>query len=425
MKKCTLVILFLFTYAALKAQDYKISFAGKGTSTVVGTVKVENLTQGKSVSLLGSDVLHLVATSTGIDPILENENALHVYPNPTNGNSTIDFVASASGKATIELFDITGKRVAAAQDNLTIGSHSYQVNSLRSGIYTIKIYSQAYTYTGKLVNNGISGSEVKIRYIGNSAFPFADQKLKNASTEKLMQYMIGDRLKFTGTSGIYSTVMTDIPTQSKTLTFTFVDCTNFYGQSFPVVQIGTQTWMATNFQVAVVSSANGINTTTVSICNLGGPYQWSYGNTVISSNLYNWEAAMQTKFYPKGWHLPTDTEWTILTDYLTKNGYGYEGSGDDIAKSLTATLGWYETSLTGTVGNDQSSNNSTGFSAIPGGMRTCDGTFSDIGDYGYWWSSTLAPNGFPYYRSMGNWGAGIGRSVMDPRYGLSVRLLKD
>lgn len=374
MKKCTLVILLLFTYAAIKAQDYKISFAGKGTSTTVGTVKVENLTQSKSVSLLGSEVLHLVATSTGIDPILENENALHIYPNPTNGNSTIDFVASASGKASIELFDITGKRVAAVQNNLTIGSHSYQVSSLRSGIYTVKIYSLAYTYTGKLVNNGISGSEVKIRYIGNSVIPFADQKLKNASTEKLMQYTIGDRLKFTGTSGIYSTIMTDIPTQSKTLTFTFVACTDGDGNNYSVVQIGTQTWMIENLKTTKLSdgtSISDLNTTNPGYC----WYNFDIKYKNIFGALYNWYTIKTGKLTPIGWHVPTYVEWDILLKYL------YDNLGTLGPKALASNTYWKSSGNSNAVGNDLTKNNSSGFTALPAGGRTNDGTFYGINTY--------------------------------------------
>jgi uncharacterized protein (TIGR02145 family) len=54
---------------------------------------------------------------------------------------------------------------------------------------------------------------------------------------------------------------------------------------------------------------------------------------------------------PAGWHLPSDAEWTTLSDYLTNKGYGDEGSGDDIAKSLVSTTGWNRYSEVGTLGN--------------------------------------------------------------------------
>ena len=74
MKKCTLFLLLLLAIASLQAQDYQISFAGSGAISTVGTVKVENLTQGKSVSFSGTDVLHLIPTATGIEPVIDDAN---------------------------------------------------------------------------------------------------------------------------------------------------------------------------------------------------------------------------------------------------------------------------------------------------------------------------------------------------------------
>ena len=142
MKKFTLFLSLMLSIVSILAQDYKISFTGTGASTQVGTVTVENLTQNKSITLNGSEVLHLVATRTVINPILDIDNALRIYPNPTAGNSTIEFVAKASGLTNIELFDITGKRVVSAQNTFTIGTHSFLVSGLRSGIYFVRISSQ-------------------------------------------------------------------------------------------------------------------------------------------------------------------------------------------------------------------------------------------------------------------------------------------
>lgn len=401
MKKCTLIILLLFTYAAIKAQDYKISFAGKGASTTVGTAKVENLTQGKSMSLLGSEVLHLVSTSTGINPILDSEDAIQIYPNPANGNSKIDFVATNTGKASVELFDITGKRIAIIQITLTIGTHSYQIDNLRSGIYTVRIYSQTYSYTGKLVSNGISGSEVKISYVGIGVFPDKPKKLKNASTEKLMQFNNGDRLKITGTTGIYSTIKTITPTKSITLTFPFVDCTDKDGNHYPVVQIGTQIWMAENLKVTsgiyVTDSKNWqTNYEDPSYC----WYANYIANRTIYGALYNRNAVKFLLGTEANWHIPSIDEWNILFNYVGNDANMLKETGSTHWKSSKGT-------------------NVVGFTAVPGGGRSIhfSGSFEEIGTASYWWTSSSAYFGiFDSYNP--------GWSANDDR-GLSARWVMD
>ena len=66
MKKSTLVIFFVLAMLQTQAQDYLISFAGTGGSTIVDSVQVKNLTQNTSLTLNGTDVLHLMGI-VGID----------------------------------------------------------------------------------------------------------------------------------------------------------------------------------------------------------------------------------------------------------------------------------------------------------------------------------------------------------------------
>ena len=78
--------------------------------------------------------------------------------------------------------------------------------------------------------------------------------------------------------------------------------------------------------------------------------------------LYNWYAVETGKLCPTGWHVPTDAEWTILTDYLTANGHsGTEGT------ALKATSGWNS----GGNGTDD-----YGWLGLPGGTRSSIGFFN-------------------------------------------------
>lgn len=417
MKKYALVLSLLLSILELQAQDYKISFAGTGASAIVSAVTVENLTQGTSLNLGGTEILHLVATNTGLNPMPDIVNALRIYPNPMTGNSTIEFVATASGTTNIELFDITGKRLVSSQKTLTVGTHSYQVNGLCSGIYFLKINSPAYSYTGKLVSNSTISSGVKISYLGSSIVTVTVKTLKSANTEKVMQYTTGDRLKITGTSGNYSTVVIDIPTHSETITFTFVACTDADGNNYPVVQIGTQIWMAENLKTTKYNDGTNIPNVTdeTSWKNLTTPgYCW-YNNDTSNKNtygaLFNWYTVNTGKLCPTGWHVPSDPEWTTLTTYL---------GGESVAGGKmkeTGTSHWYTP--------NESATNSSGFTALPGGWRMQDGTFIDIGAIGHWWSSTENSVPGAYFWSTHFLFSNIGWEGANQVSGFSIRCLQD
>ena len=116
--------------------------------------------------------------------------------------------------------------------------------------------------------------------------------------------------------------------------------------------------------------------------------------------MYNWYAVNTGKLAPAGWHVPTDAEWTELEEYLISNGYNWDGTttSNKIAKSLASKGGWKLSSGEGNIGNDMTSNNRTGFSALPGGFRGYNGYFYSQGSYGYWWSATEGNASRAYYR---------------------------
>ena len=380
------IFFLLFSIASSQAQDYKSSFTGPGSITTVGSVTVENLTQGKSITISGTETLHLVATITGTNPIIvDANNSLRIYPNPMIDNSTIDFIVTSTGKATIELFDITGKRVGTAQYILTIGTHSYQVSNLRSGIYTVRISSKSYNYTANLVSNCSTNSEAKISYIGNVVIPDKPLKLKSATVEKEMQYNTGDRLKITGSSGKYSTVMTTVPTQSRTIAFQFVECTDADGNNYPVVQIGTQLWMAENLKTTKYNNSEPIpNVTNDSDWKVlaTGAYCW-YNNNIenkpIYGALYNWFTVSTNKLCPIGWHVPSNAEWSLLINSLDNPKInGLAGAACDKLREVGTSHWDFEYTK---------ATNETGFTALGSGLRYSDTGFIDLKYDAIWWCS--------------------------------------
>lgn len=171
------------------------------------------------------------------------------------------------------------------------------------------------------------------------------------------------------------------------------------GNAYRTINIGTQVWMAQNLKTTKYRNGDLIGTTTPATLDIEREstpkYQWAYNgnesNVATHGRLYTWYVATDSRnICPTGWHVPTDAEWTTLTDYLINNGYDYGNGyqGMDIAKSMSATAGWVADDTSGSVGNDQVSNNRSGFTALPSGARLEDGNFYHIGHIGNWWSTT-------------------------------------
>ncbi len=172
------------------------------------------------------------------------------------------------------------------------------------------------------------------------------------------------------------------------------------GNIYTEVTIGNQTWMVENLRTTKYRDGTDIplvrdvdewsNLATPGYCwygNGGGP---PYYKTPPYGALYNWYAVNTGNIAPAGWHTPTDAEWATFQDFLIKNNYNWDGTttGNKIAKSLASTIPWNPSSIEGTIGNDLSKNNKSGFLAFPGGYRLIDGTFSGFSDIGNWWSLT-------------------------------------
>ncbi len=204
------------------------------------------------------------------------------------------------------------------------------------------------------------------------------------------------------------------------------------GNSYKTIKIGNQIWMAENLKTTKFNDATSIPLVTDNNewDALTAPAYCWYNNDELSYKnehgaLYNWFAVNTKKLCPTGWHVPTDVEWRKLDDYLIKNGYGYKGSETDIGKSMAATLGWISSPKAGTVGNDQMSNNRSGFTALPSGGRSSTGIFSKIGSTCYWWCSTENSSTYAYTRSMTYFYSTVDSVTYYKRDGFSVRCLRD
>lgn len=214
--------------------------------------------------------------------------------------------------------------------------------------------------------------------------------------------------------------------------------TDIDGNSYDALQIGEQCWMKENLRTTryangtPISQGNGTSTTTA---------YWYYpdnnpSNKTTYGLLYNWKAVMGSSssssanpsgvqgICPDGWHVPSDAEWTQLTDYVSSQSEYVCGSDNTyIAKALAGTTGWSSSTNTCAVGNTPSQNNSTGFSALPAGYY--NGSYNYFGYSVDFSSATENSSSYVYNRSLRYNYATVYRYSDYKNYGVSVRCVKD
>jgi len=183
--------------------------------------------------------------------------------------------------------------------------------------------------------------------------------------------------------------------------------TDIDGNVYQTVKIGNQVWTVENLRTTKYNDGTTIplDTSTAIWGGLTTPAYCYYNNTTNTDSitkfgaLYNWYAVNTGKLAPAGWHVPTDSEWEVMKNYLEMHGYNYDRSIDTannfIAVALAAQADWNSNTYEGTPGYNFTKNNSSGFSALPGGWRDNLGgsKFYDLGDHGYWWSATMVMYG--------------------------------
>jgi uncharacterized protein (TIGR02145 family) len=174
--------------------------------------------------------------------------------------------------------------------------------------------------------------------------------------------------------------------------------TDIDGNVYRTIKIGDQVWTAENMRTTKLNDGAAIPLAGDSAAwsTLAAPGYCRYGNTTNPDTinkagmLYNWHAVHTQKLAPAGWHVPDTTEWNTLVKYLIANGYNWDGTTmeDKTAKSLAAKTDWAASASAGAIGDDLAKNNTSGFSAFPGGSRYSSGSFGDFGSIGSWWSAT-------------------------------------
>lgn len=191
------------------------------------------------------------------------------------------------------------------------------------------------------------------------------------------------------------------------------------GNVYHTVTIGTQTWLVENLRTTTYRNGDPI-------ANLQEDALWAsatqgawadYANNAAivpsKGKLYNWLAVSDSRrIAPTGFHIATVAEWEILIAQL---------GGEAVAGGAMKEAGldhWADPNTGAT--------NSSGFTALPTGFRSPDGSFSGLSGYGYYWSATENfTQTSAWYFGMNMYSAGIEKAIEFEKTGLAVRCVKD
>jgi len=194
--------------------------------------------------------------------------------------------------------------------------------------------------------------------------------------------------------------------------------TDLDGNVYQTIKIGSQWWMTENLKVTkyrngdsisyVFDSTEWFNLDSGAYC----VHNNDSNNVSVFGILYNWYAIDDSRnIAPEGWHVPCNVEWNTLIDYL---------GGEDVAGGKMK-----DTGFTYWISPNTGATNSSGFTALPGGLRFPYGSYYILGGHAHFWSSTELSNDEAYFRYIFFNSPHIMLTYWDKRFGFSIRCVKD
>ena len=197
------------------------------------------------------------------------------------------------------------------------------------------------------------------------------------------------------------------------------------GQTYTTVPIGGQCWMAENLNIGTMINSTEVMTDNATIekyC-----YDNDPANCETYGGLYQWNEMMQyvttegtQGLCPTGWHLPTDAEWCTLEQEvdptITCSSEYFRGVDGGGKLKEAGTTHWSSPNLGAT--------NTSGFTALPGGYFSSNGSFYNLTVFTYLWTSSLYGS-FVWARCLYYNSAQVGREYCYQTEGFSSRCLHD
>lgn len=432
----SLVLVLIILIGHVRSQVITITFEAtlNGTAIPLDSILVMNLTAGGDTTIYFPSNELMLGGATGIAPGYPSVIAMQSWPNPFAGSTEVAFRAT-SGEVLLTLQDATGRLLKSHTLEVAEGMHRFRINCGQPGMHLLTARQGAVSRTVRLMATEGRGT-TNLQYYGQ----WGSGRAKD--DRSLFTWTPGDELRYFGYATdvniVHSAAIDEVPVATATRTFDLFaglvcpaspTVTDIDGNTYPVVQIGNQCWMAANLKTTHYNDGSIIpNVTNDSAWTLLNDGAWSnYNNSPANDatygKLYNWYAAANPNICPQGWHVPTEAEWQQLETSLGMPGSvlgqtGFRGGAQNVGGKMKSTTIWNAPNAGAT--------NESGFSGLPGGYRSyLSGSFSNLGNDGSLWSASEIDADLARSRGLGYGNQGVYRSISSKRKGICLRCVRD
>ena len=422
-----------------------------GNISATGTtspINVTGLTNGTAYTFTVVAVGVASAASTAVTPVTVPSASTSVVATAGNSTASVAFVASKNDGGSA----ITGYTVTSNPGNISVSGTTSPINvtGLTNGTaytFTVVATNAVGNSVASVASTAVTPATVPsaptgaVATAGNNSASVAFVASTNNGGTSITRYEVTSNPGGITATGTTSPINVTGLTNGTAYTFTVVatnamgnsasstastvvtpnvcptsTITDIDGNTYPIVSIGNQCWMSENLKTSRYRNGglipNVTNNTAWSNSTIGARsyYDNDEANNVIYGTLYNWYTTRGDTLCPTGWGVPTDAEWTTLTEYL---------EGEEVAGGKMKTIGttYWNSPNTG-------ANNSSGFSVLPGGYRIYDGSFGGISYNAFFWSASEDDND-AWGRILGSGNSNVARITSSKSVGASVRCLRD
>jgi uncharacterized protein (TIGR02145 family) len=352
------------------------------------------------------------------------------YPKPFNPTTVTSYDLLQPANVQIEIYNVLGQKTRTLVDEFQtnlIGRNVWDATDdkgrgVPAGVYIYSLIASDQRINKKmLLIDGHQSSSMQKRSKPLNTTSSSSLDLGKINSNNYILKVTRENIEpFMEELQISNNMIRNITVVRTTFKFETGTVTDIDGNVYKTVKIGDQWWMAENLKVTQYRNGDPIphvteyskwssNLTSGAYCE----YDNNSSNVETYGRLYNWWAVNDSRnMAPAGWHVPTDAEWTILTDYLGESSI----AGGKLKEEGFAHWGNPNSGAT----------NESGLSALPGGYRdSTSGYYTSLGTYAYFWSSTEYGNNHAWNHNLNYYHSTVYRNSIGKQAGFSVRCVRD